>query len=95
MGTGKNNPSGVERRRDYLDGARFGTQKLVTYIILLIFSAVVANILMHSDQSERSIIIQTVINITLIGVGYWLGSSKGVAEEQRSPSAGKQPENTP
>ena len=30
----------------------------------------------YADQSERSIIIQTVINITLIGVGYWLGASK-------------------
>jgi len=65
-----------ERRESVIERARFGTQERVTYIILLIFSAVTANVLFYADQSERSIIIQTVINITLIGVGYWLGASK-------------------
>lgn len=64
----------MEERR--LDERKFSTQKVVTYILLAIFSAVTANVLAHADQSERSMILQTVINITLIAVGYWLGASK-------------------
>lgn len=68
----------MEERRRKFDGdeAKFSTQKVVTYILLLIFAAVTANVLSQSDQAERSTILQTVINLTLLAVGYWLGSSK-------------------
>jgi len=75
----------VEERRKW-DGteAKFATQKVITYILLMIFSAVTANVLVMNDQSERSMILQTVINLTLLGVGYWLGSSKGAADSRNT-----------
>lgn len=70
-----------ERRRKFDgDEAKFSTQKVVTYILLLIFAAVTANVLSQSDQAERSMMLQTVINLTLLAVGYWLGSSKAATD---------------
>ena len=70
-----------ERRKPFvIDEAKFATQKLVTYILLLLFSAVTANVLLGEDQAERSTILQTIINLTILGVGYWLGSSKGATD---------------
>ena len=65
-----------ERRKFDGDEAKFSTQKVVTYILLLIFASVTANVLAGQDQAERSMLLQTVINLTLLAVGYWLGSSK-------------------
>lgn len=66
-----------ERRRVFTtDEAKFNTQKTVTYILLVIFAAVTVNVLLGGDQSERSTIIQTVINLGVMAVGYWLGSNK-------------------
>lgn len=73
-----------KRRLFDLDGAKFSTQKTITYILLAIFSAVTANVLWTNDQSERSMILQTVINLTLLGVGYWLGSSKGATDSNEA-----------
>jgi len=66
-----------ERRKGFvIEEAKFDTQKLVTYVLLLIFASVAANVLLGTDQAERSTILQTVINFTMIAVGYWLGASK-------------------
>jgi len=71
-----------ERRAPFLaDEAKFSTQKFVTYIVLLIFAAVTANVLIGIDQAERSTIIQTVINFTMLALGFWLGSSKSSADK--------------
>lgn len=72
----------IERRSTpfVIDEAKFSTQKTITYLLLVIFTAVSANVLMNNDQSERSMVLQTVINLTLLAVGYWLGSSKGAAD---------------
>ncbi len=70
-----------ERRQPFvIDEAKFATQKVVTYILLLIFAAVVANVMAGGDQSERSTMMQTVINLTILGVGYWLGASKSATD---------------
>ena len=67
----------AERRKRFDDEeAKFDTRKLVTYVLLLIFAAVTANVLIGADQAERSTVLQTVINFTMIAVGYWLGASK-------------------
>jgi sulfite exporter TauE/SafE len=66
-----------ERRKGFvIEEAKFDTQRLVTYALLLIFTATVTNVLLGNDQSERSTILQTVVNFTMIAVGYWLGASK-------------------
>ena len=71
----------IERRAPFaLDEAKFGTQKLVTYVLLLIFSAVVTAVFLNEDQAERSTVLQTVINLVVMAVGYWIGSSKGGQE---------------
>ena len=73
-----------ERRTAGLEEAKFSTQKTVTYILLLIFSAVVVAVMTGVDQSERSMILQTVINLTLLAVGYWLGASKQAADSNET-----------
>ena len=70
----------IPDRRTPLDEAKFFTQKVVTYALLAIFAGVTGTVLYQSDQSERSMILQTVINMTLLAVGYWLGSSKGATD---------------
>ena len=62
--------------------AKFSTQRLVTYVILIIFTAVVANVLIGQDQAERSTIIQTVINFAMLSIGFWLGTSKSSADKE-------------
>ena len=37
---------------------------------------------MTADQSERSMVLQTVINLTFLAAGFWLGSSKGAADNR-------------
>lgn len=71
----------IERRTNSsLDDAKFNTQKIVTLILLIIFAAVTANVLAGTDQAERSTILQTVINLTILAAGYWLGSSKAATD---------------
>lgn len=73
----------MEERRisgNSLDEAKFSTQKIVTLILLIIFAAVTANVLAGTDQAERSTILQTVINLTILAAGYWLGSSKAASD---------------
>lgn len=77
----------VERRAPFVvDEAKFSTQRVVTYIILLIFTAVVVNVLLGTDKSERSTILQTVINLTFLAVGFWLGTSKSSADKEATAS---------
>ncbi len=76
-----------ERRLPFAaEEAKFSTQRLVTYALLLIFTAVVANVLLINDQAERSTIIQTVINFMTFVVGFWLGTSKSAADKDASAS---------
>lgn len=63
-----------------LDEAKFSTQKIVTLILLAIFAAAACNVLLNTDQAERSTILQTIINLTILAAGYWLGSSKAATD---------------
>jgi len=95
----------IERRAPFVvDEAKFSTQRLITYVILVIFTATAANVLIGQDQAERSTIIQTVINFTILALGFWLGSSKSSADkevtaarilEANAPPASKVPLVTP
>lgn len=74
-----------EQRKPFMeDAAKFSTQRLVTYALLLIFTAVVANVLLKGDEAERSTIVQTVINFMTFVVGFWLGTSKSAADKDAS-----------
>lgn len=76
-----------ERREPFvIDQAKFSTQREVTYVLLLLFVCVTGVVLYQSDQSERSMVLQTVINLTLLAVGYWLGASKAAADSNSSMS---------
>ena len=76
-----------ERRQPFvIDEAKFSTQKFVTYALLIIFSAVIANVLMGTDQTERSMVLQTIINFTMMAIGFWLGTSKGEVDKAASMS---------
>jgi len=75
-----------ERRASRIDEAKFSTQRVVTYIVLLIFTAVTGNVLLGVDQAERSTIIQTVINFTMLALGFWLGASKQAQDNAQSAS---------
>jgi len=76
-----------ERRAPFvIDEAKFSTQRIVTYIILMIFASVTANVLLGQDQAERSTIIQTVINFAMLALGFWLGASKQAQDNAQSTS---------
>lgn len=73
----------VEKRAPFIvDEAKFSTQRLVTYIVLAIFAATAISVLTGQDQAERSTIIQTVINFTMMAMGFWLGTSKSSADKE-------------
>lgn len=76
----------MEDRRFAADEAKFATQKVVTYTLLCVFTGVVATVLYQNDPSERSMILQTIINLTLLAVGYWLGASDSGKKQQESMS---------
>lgn len=77
----------IERREPQAsDELKLSTQRLVTYIVLMIFASVVANVLVGQDQAERSTIIQTVINFTMLALGFWLGTSKGSVDKDATRS---------
>src|SRR5258706_4099386 len=72
----------IERRAPFvIDEAKFSTQRVVTYFLLLIFTAAGWAVVIGNDQSERSTMLQTIINFTMLAVGFWLGSSKGAADK--------------
>ena len=74
-----------ERRAPFvIEREKFSTQREVTYWLLLIFAIVVVWVLWQNDQSERSMVLQTVINLTLLAVGYWLGASKQAADSNQT-----------
>ena len=75
----------IERRTQpfIMDEAKFVTQKTVTVFILLIFAGVCGWVFYQdANPSERSTVLQTIINLTVMAVGYWLGSSKGAADNR-------------
>lgn len=77
----------IERRAPFIiDEAKFSTQRVVTYYLLLIFTAAGVAVVMADDQSERSTMLQTIINFTMLAVGFWLGSSKGAVDKDASMS---------
>ena len=69
-----------------VDQEKFSTQRTVTYFLLLVFAATTAWVLYKDDQSDRSMMLQTVINLTLLAVGYWLGASKQGQDQAQSMS---------
>lgn len=89
----------VEKRKTpfLLDESKFSMQKVVTYMIFLCFSAVLVNVLfMGQDQSERSMVLQTTINLAFMAAGFWLGASKGAsdARDQMAKMLQPQPDST-
>jgi hypothetical protein len=86
----------IERRQVpwQADEAKFVTQKLVTIFILAIFGSVCFWVFYQdANASERSTMMQTVINLTVMAVGYWLGASKAAADnrDQLNKILGPQP----
>ena len=74
-----------ERRQPFVvDEAKFSTQRVVTYVLLLLFCSVTVAVFRGDDQAERSMMLQTVVNFTLIAVSFWLGMSKGAADQAAS-----------
>lgn len=75
-----------KRAQDFSpDQEKFSTQRAVTYLIILIFASMSSVVIYQGDQSERSMVIQTIINLVLLAVGYWLGASKQ-AQDQAHPA---------
>lgn len=75
----------IERRVN-VDDAKLSMQRFVIYVLLIIFTAVTAYVFAGDNEAERSTIMQTVINFTLIAVSFALGSSKGSADKDASMS---------
>lgn len=69
-------------RRFNPEEEKFSTQRLVTYAIILIFTGVAAWILFYGTVEQRSIIIQCIIGLMIGVVTFWIGSSKGAADNR-------------
>lgn len=67
-----------------IDEAKFDTQKTITYASLSIFAALTFWVFAGNDQGERSMVLQTVINLVIGAFGYWLGASKGAADARQT-----------
>lgn len=77
----------IERREPFvIDREKFSTQREVTYVLLVIFAGVVVAVFWQNDQSERSTILQTIINLVILAVGYWLGASKAAVDQGQAMS---------
>lgn len=78
----------LERRKApfVLDQAKFTTQSIVTYFVLLLFACVVAVVFAGDDQAERSTVLQAIINFAMLALGYWLGASKTANEKDATLS---------
>lgn len=73
----------IERRQPFvLDEQKFSTQRIVTYAIIAIFSGVTAWVLWGGTVEQRSIIIQCVIGLMIGAIAFWMGSSKGAADNR-------------
>ena len=73
----------IERRKPFvLDEQKFSTQRIVTYAIIAIFSAVTAWVLWCGTVEQRSIIIQCVIGLMIGAIAFWMGSSKGAVDNR-------------
>lgn len=77
----------IERRTPFvIDEAKFSTQRVVTYALLTLLYITAIDVAIVNDQSERSTMIQTVINLTMLAVGFWIGTSKGEVDKAASMS---------
>lgn len=72
----------MKERRFLAEEEKFSTQRVVSYCVMIIFTAVTAWILHFGTQDQKSIIIQTVINLVIGVVAFWIGSSKGSADKE-------------
>ncbi len=67
-----------------LEEAKLSTQRNVTFFLLILLAGVTIAVFMGTDQSERSTQQQTIINLAMLAVGFWLGSSKSSADKDAS-----------
>ena len=67
-----------------MEEAKLSTQRNVTYILLALLASITVAVFLGEDKSERSTQQQTIINLAMLGVGFWLGSSKGSADKDAS-----------
>ncbi len=75
----------AERRSSViLEEAKLSTQRNVTFFLLILLAGVTIAVFMGTDQSERSTQQQTIINLAMLAVGFWLGSSKSSADKDAS-----------
>lgn len=76
-----------------IDESKFSMQKVVTYMIFMCFAAIIINVIfMTQDQSERSMVLQTTINLAFMAAGFWLGASKGAADAREQMAKMLQPQ---
>lgn len=66
---------------------KFATQRNLTYIVVAVFACVVLNVLLGTEDAERSMILQTVINIVMLVLGFWFGSSKQSQDQTQAAIA--------
>jgi uncharacterized membrane protein YwzB len=78
----------VERRQEE---QKYAIQRLVTLILLLIFTGVTVASFVGADQAERSTVIQTTVNLLMLAVGYWFGKSTSSSSLPCSSGSGAKP----
>lgn len=82
MEAGREDVRFKDQRRPPLDEAKFATQKRLVYVMVFIFAASAVWVFWKGDEAQQAAYVQTIINLTIAGFMYFIGSSKGSGEKE-------------
>lgn len=71
-------------RRFDAEGAKFSTQRKVTYYVIALVASVIVGICIRGTITDVLNVYNTLLPIFAGVIGYWIGSSKG-ADDTRQP----------
>lgn len=73
----------IDRRNTFIsEEAKFLTQKELTYAVVFIFFLAAGWTFYRGSDAQQATVLQTIINLVIAGFSYWIGSSKGAADNR-------------
>lgn len=72
----------VQERRYDSEREKFATQRDLTFYVTSIFALVTAWVLFYGTVEQRSAIVQCWIGLAIGSVMYWIGTTKGAADNR-------------
>lgn len=72
----------LQERRYDSEREKFATQRDLTFLVVSIFGLVTAWVLYYGTVEQRSAIVQCWIGLAIGSVMYWIGTTKGAADNR-------------